>query len=297
MKCPICNAENVPDASNCHQCGFSLSLGQAAWPDFPAIEMPDPLEIEIQPAPPEIVPIDDTPQEAKVESVEDAVEIVAAKAPPPEQPSDDDLAREHVTRGFEAIRQRMPDQAQWELEQARDLADSEEIAHMAQSQLEELASAAAPIVPRRPTPIVPRRHPSPTLVRTVAANWVSTIRISIIAGAMNGILASWGTVSCFGFLLSLLVSFVAGVLIAQQAAKNDQRLDAAHAIVAGVITGLGGWMGQATGYSAWLMRLSDAQTDLTAAWPLVACLSGAFYIPLSITASTLGWKMGTPKQK
>lgn len=311
MKCPICNAENGADASSCHQCGFSLSLGQAAWPDFPTIEMPDPLEIEFQPPPPETAPIDDTPKEAirqtappKIESVEDAIEIVAAKAPPSEQPSDDELAREHIARGFEAIRQSMPDQARWELEQAHDLADSEDIAHMAQSQLDELASAAAPIVPSRPAPIASRRPPSSielppsaALVRTATANWVSTMRISMIAGVVNGMLASWGTVSCFGFLLSLFVSFVAGVLIAQQAAKNNQRINSAHAIVAGVVTGLGGWLGQAAGYSAWLTSLSNAQTDLTAAWPLVACLSGVFYIPLSAAVSIQGWKMGTPKQK
>ncbi|RLC82007.1 MAG: hypothetical protein DRJ03_05540 [Chloroflexi bacterium] len=298
MKCPICNAENGPDANSCHQCGFSLSLSQAAWPDFPTIEIPDPLEIEIQPAPPE------SKEATKIESVEDAVEIIATKELPPDQPSDDELAREHVARGFEAIRQGMLDQARWELEQARDLADSKDIAYMAQSQLNELSSAAAPIVQRRPIPLTPTRRPtlikppSSTLAldQIVPADWVSTVRTGLIAGAVNGIVAGGGAQSCCGFFLSLAVAFVTGMLIARQAGKGDQSSDAIHAIIAGGITGLGGWLGQVIGSIIWAAALSSAQPN-TSTWPFVACIAGIVYIPAATALSTLGWKMGTPKHK
>jgi hypothetical protein len=36
-KCPICGAENPPETSSCHRCGFSL--GGVAWPDIPSVKV------------------------------------------------------------------------------------------------------------------------------------------------------------------------------------------------------------------------------------------------------------------
>ncbi len=298
MKCPICNAENAPDASSCSQCGFSLGLSQATWPDFPTIEMPEPAGMTGWPEPPAI----EIPS-APIEVKEEEIKAAAVDTPPPDQPSDDELAREHVARGFEAIRQGMLDQAQWELEQARDLADNEDIFHLAQRQLSELASAAAPTVQRQPAPITPARRPpikpSPStlaLDQILPAHWVPTARIGLIAGAVNIALTGCGAASCFGFFLSMSVAFVTGVLIARQVGQDQQSLDATHALAAGGVAGLGGWLGQVIGSIAWAAALSNTQSDASA-WPFVACLAGIVYIPVATALSALGWKVGMPRQK
>ncbi len=166
MKCSICDTENPADATSCRQCGFSL--GQPAWLDSPTVEIPelvvDTEWLDIPETAPTVTPsmpawlTDDAPttgvepitvesitvEPAEVEPV--AVEIEAAKmppayVPPPTPPTQDDrLARTHIARGFEAIRKNLYDQAKWEFEQARDLADDPEITEMAQEQLGELAN-------------------------------------------------------------------------------------------------------------------------------------------------------------
>ncbi len=315
MKCPICNAENAPDASNCSQCGFSLSLSQTAWPDFPTLEIPEPVSPLQWPEPPAIevssAPINDT-LAIDVESVEiepvkqikqveqkEKVEATAVDAPPPDQPSDDELAREHIARGFEAIRQGMFDQARWELEQARDLADSEDISRLAQSQLDELSSAAELIFQNQPAPIMPERpDPIKTLsaILVTPADWASTTRTGAIAGAVNGLATLISAQLCCGLFLSPAAAFITGVLIARQASKGDQTSDVVHAMVAGGITGLGGWLGQVIGSAITMSSMSHGQPD-AAAWPLAACLTGIVYIPVAIALGALGWKVGRPKQE
>ncbi|MEA3340675.1 MAG: zinc ribbon domain-containing protein, partial [Chloroflexota bacterium] len=227
MKCPICNAENAPDASSCSQCGFSLSLSQAAWPDLATLEILEPVSPLQWPETPTIevpsAPIGDTlaidVEGVEVEQVdrvekEEKAEATAADAPPPDQPSDDELAREHIARGFEAIRQGMPDQARWELEQASDLADSEDIFRLAQSQLDELFSAAEPIVQSQPVPITPKR---PVPIKTLStilvspADWASTTRTGAIAGAVNGLVTLISAQLCCGLFLSPAAAFIAGI--------------------------------------------------------------------------------------
>ncbi len=278
MKCPICNAENPPGATICHQCGFSLSLEQPTWPSVPTIPMPGSPEIETLSTPPEPV----LATEAKIETGEET-------AAPPGQPSDDDLAREHIARSLEAIRQNMPDQARWELEQARDLADDEAIANLAQSQLDVLDNPdepEEPVAPAHPLPVQPRALPQP-------GTWVYTAQVGLVAGAINGLLSGMWILSCFLVSLSLLVSFVAGVLVTQREVRVRGDAAATHAILAGGITGLGGWLGKAIGYSLW----TAAAGDTHAYWLPVVCLAGVIYIPLAIIPGLLGWQVARPRRR
>ncbi len=127
-KCPICNTENPPEAKSCEQCGFSLGLTQPTWPEFPTIEVPT-----IAPQWPDL-PTGPVDNESSAPSPQES--------PPPALTDDDELARWHIQRGFEAVRQDLPDQAVWEFEQARDLADSDDVASLAQAQLDGLSEAA-----------------------------------------------------------------------------------------------------------------------------------------------------------
>ena len=277
MKCSICNAENPPDAKSCHQCGFSLSLSQPTWPDFPTVEVPEPTDIpqwpelpgtEAFPVPPEpiwpgddaLVSIESVKVESVADMVEDKEEAATVDIPPPDRPSEDDeLARSHITRGFKAIREELYDQAKWEFEQARDLADDPVIVHMAQAQLSELysrpkaAPEQAPPRQAQPRPIrpIPLRRPSPPSapIQIRSIDWDTAVRLGLIMGVLNGVLTGCGAVACFGFLVSPASGFVAGWLTARKdsttdtARKNGQSSNMIPAAIVGGITGLGGWLG------------------------------------------------------
>ncbi|MCX7681477.1 MAG: zinc ribbon domain-containing protein [Anaerolineae bacterium] len=122
MKCPICNFENPPPAARCEKCGYGFV--QVSWPEIPVPDIASPawpdlsgLQLEIPAAPTTPAP--------------PAAEEAAAL-------SDDELARMHMSRGFQALRKGLLDQAQWEFAQARDLADDLDIVRTAEAQLREL---------------------------------------------------------------------------------------------------------------------------------------------------------------
>jgi hypothetical protein len=351
MKCSICNAENPPDATSCHQCGFSLGLSQPTWPEFPAFDVPQPAEMPVWPelpkieAPPrssELIWPDDDSQTGSAEGIEvdsiaqaeqreathippllsdtlgkdirpaetddleplGAQEVVAAEPLPPGDFSDDALARSHIARGFEAIREGLMDQAQWEFEQARDLADDIDVAHLAQVQLTELHGPTLRPMPKQTRPAGqawPIEGPTPQLTASKirALDWKPVVRVGLIVGVLHAVFAGCSAPFCGGFLLAPVFGFVAGWWTAQQKTDDvdddDSQLpDPIRAIVAGAITGVGGWLGQATAYPVWVSSLVDTQSDAEA-WIVTTCL-GALFVPMSIALSVLGWKIRKPKQ-
>lgn len=156
MKCPICNLENPAEAETCARCGFSLSLSQVVWPEVPQIEVPRASEtlgwpqtpaVE-PPAPPPAPPSPAPPPAAPAPSGGplDAL-LAAASATPPGQAvaqvvTEAQMAYEHVVRGFQAIRQGRLEQARWEFEQARDLAEDSKLLRLIEKQLQALSETS-----------------------------------------------------------------------------------------------------------------------------------------------------------
>ena len=119
-----------------------MSFSQPTWPDFPSIEAPEPLalpewpeisEAEVEPPalssiPPWPEPADRVPTPAAADEIDvetpsfplsvsditieephidpdaSTEEPATADIPSPDYPSDDELARTHIARGFAAIR-------------------------------------------------------------------------------------------------------------------------------------------------------------------------------------------------
>jgi hypothetical protein len=335
MKCAICNAENPPDATSCQECGFSLSFSQPAWPDFPSVEASPPLALpewpeipEAETEPPALPSIPQWPEPAArvptpavAEDVDAEIqpfplpagdvlleephidhdtptEVPAtADIPSPDVPSDDDLARTHVARGFAATREGLVEQARWEFEQARDLADSEDIFRLAQAQLGELVPEEAAQVVREPVRPILKPPPRPALSRFSPTDWKPTLRIGVMMGVINAVCTSCTAPLWLGVLLSPFLGFVAGLLIARDKSRpSSQPSEIIHALAAGVLTGLGGWLGQAIGYSTWttsILNTLDLQSD--SATLICTAFLGLFCIPLTITLSALGWRLGQSK--
>ena len=335
MKCSICNAENPSDATSCQECGFSLSFSQPTWPDFPSIEAPEPLALPewpeisqaeaeplaLSPIPPWPEPADRVPTPAVADEVDVEIpsfplpvsdiaieephidpdastkEPATADIPSPDYPSDDELARTHIARGFAAIREGLIEQARWEFEQARDLADSEDIVRLAQAQLSELLPGEMAQVVQEPMRPIVKPPPRPALSRISRMDWKPTLRIGVTMGVINAVCTSCTAVLCLGFLLSPFLGFVAGLLIARKDSPPRQPRDIIHAIAAGGIIGLGGWLGQAISYPIWttsILNTLDVQSDSTTL--ICTTFLGMLYIPLTITLSALGWKLGKPKE-
>jgi hypothetical protein len=224
---------------------------------------------------------------------------LTADIPSPGYPSDDELARTHIARGFEAIREGLVEQARWEFEQARDLADGEDIVRLAQAQLSGLSPGheAAQIVQAPVRPMVkPPPRPAPGGISLI--DWKTTLRIGALMGIINAVCASCTAVFWLDFLLSPFLGFVTGLLIARNKAYFPrQPKDVVHAIAAGGITGLGGWLGQAISYPIWttsILNTLDAQNDSAT----LACMTfiGMLCVPMTIALSALGWKLGKPRE-
>lgn len=327
MKCSICNAENPPEATSCHQCGFSLSLSQPAWPDFPTVDVPEPVDVPQWPEVPQIdIPL---PPEEPVwpesgdfttpagdaddgePGVPEVVESHIAQPPidadvaPPGEPSDDELARFHITRGFEAIREGLLGQARWEFEQARDLADDVDIAHMAQSQLDSLVKTTAEPVGEQARQVGRRPSASTPLsiaIGSGAMDWQLVVRIGVIVGVLSGVLTGCSAAVCLGLLLVPLSGFVAGWVLARRGAsvhpaadRDSQVAEIVQAVVVGAIAGAGGWLGQVIGYPIWLASLYESGSE-PQLWLFVACVSGAF-VPLAAATSVLGWRVAARRER
>ncbi len=318
MKCPICGFENQPAATRCEKCGYGFI--QVTWPESPALEFPQPewptlsgLGLEMPTAPVAATP----PAEGAIgEPVE------------PEIPSDDKLARMHISRGLEALRQGLVDQAYREFEQARQLAKNLDIVRMAEAQLrelqqraglpEDLVTSAESFIERLEQKLEQRRSEKreppqkareevlevrPDLktspVRVTARPAPATpgapdlrlaLSTGLVIGMINGVIAGCGAVVCLGFLVSPVLGLAAGWLAAQGVGRKSPL----QGIAAGAITGLAGWLGEVVGYAAWSSS-KNASTSLDAL-PTVACLT-LLYIPASAVAGLLGWRMGTSRRR
>jgi hypothetical protein len=317
MKCPICNFENQPSATRCEKCGYGFI--QVTWPETPTLEFPQPewpplsgLTLEIPPA----------PAAATLPAGEAASEPVEH-----EMPSDDKLARMHISRGLEALRQGLVDQAYREFEQARQLAKNLDIIRMAEAQLrelqqraglpEELTTSAESFVERLEQKLEQRRSGKeelpqkahkevpevrPDLTGPVAqvdarpapaALEASDLRLALstglVIGMLNGVIAGCGAAVCLGFLVSPVLGLAAGWLAAQGVGRKGPL----QGIAAGAITGLVGWIGEMVGYAAWSSS-KEASTSMDAL-PVVACMT-LLFIPASAVAGLLGWRMRTSRQ-
>jgi hypothetical protein len=298
-----------------------LTLSQPAWPDFPTVDIPKPVDTPVWP---QVPPIDGPhPPEEPVwpESdgltktagdaaeqrlgIPDVVESPTPQPPvdvdvaPPGEPSDDELARFHISRGFEAIREGLLGQARWEFEQARDLADDVDIVHMAQSQLDSLVKTTTEPVRERARPVGGRPSASTPIsvaLRDEAVDWLSVVRIGVIAGVLTGVLTGCSAIVCLGFVLVPVSGFVAGWVLARRRAgvrpavdRDSQVAEAIQAIVVGAIAGACGWLGQVIGYPIWLASFYESESE-PQMWLFVACVAGA-YLPLAAATSVLGWRI------
>jgi hypothetical protein len=274
------------------------------WPeladDVPTSAIAEESDVEIQPFP--LPSTDATIEEPLAEESDypgpSTEGPSIADIPSPGYPSDDELARTHIARGFEAIREGLIEQARWEFEQARDLADSKDVVRMAQAQLSELLPKEAARIVQAPVRPVVEPPPQPALSEISLIDWKPTLRIGAVMGVISAVCASCTAVFCLGFLLSPFLGFVAGLVIARnKAGPPRQPRDVIHAIVAGGITGLGGWLGQAISYPIWttsILDTLDVQSDATT----LACMTflGMLYVPMTIAMSALGWKLGKPRE-
>jgi hypothetical protein len=251
--CPICNTANPPEATSCTKCGFSLGLGQADWPTFPTIEMPEGTgEIEWPesqaPLPPIVPPAVLEQAPPSTGTSETASAPISSYGPPLSE--DDRMARQHIDRGLEALRQGLDEQARWEFEQAGDLADDQDTAALAQQHLSELVTPApaAPLPaveapPPQPAPAKARPSRAPrSQVRTTSrtrqrttyrppgkaapdrasqfeafpAGWEQTATLGTVVAMVSGLLTLAGATSCLGVGSMAAAGFGAGVLIANR---------------------------------------------------------------------------------
>lgn len=313
MKCPICNFENPPSAARCEKCGYGFI--QVTWPEIPAPEITPPEW-------PDLSALQPTIPAAPAIPVPSAGEIVS-KPEELQTPSDNELARKHISRGFQAVREGLWDQAQWEFAQARDLADNLDLVSMAEAQLrelqqraklpeellepaerviehleqklqkpEELARQLVEEARRREAtpdviapPVQPRVRPRPIQ----KPDFKSAIATGLVIGMVNGALAACGAAICLGLLTSPFLGLAAGWLTARRAGRGD----IAQGFVAGGITGLVGWISGIAGYL--LQTTSDISVDSDVRAGM-ACLT-LLYIPLSAVMGMVGWRLGASRRQ
>ncbi len=307
MKCPICNTENPPEASSCQQCGFGMVRVEPAWPEQPVVpEWPaTPLGAASPTSDGPAVPTAASP---------------APPAPPPSSPSDDELARMHVERGFQALRQNLFEQAQWEFEQARDLADNLDIAQMAEAQMTALikdarqaaaqaidgslqdlaAQAQAAVEQAVPRPAPPRSTPTPapaTSPLTAPLDWAAALRDSVGLAILAALLVGLGAVICIGFFVAPLLGFVAGRIVGRRSDTERKPSSIAQAVLAGGAIGLGSWLGEVIAHPLWIDFLPQLSSDPLAVMAVVSCFPGALYLLLAVAASAVGWQVGRRSRK
>ena len=291
MKCPICNAENEPDATACTECGFGLTLSQPAWPDPPTVPRIEPTEESRWPEPPQIE-VPETPPWASWED-ESAVaqfqEEAFTPVEPPPAPTfdqDDQLAEMHIERGEEAKAGGLLDQARWEFKQARDVADDQRIVERAEEYLRQIRRPATPAVDAAPPgrPVETSRSSAP--VATPEA-----MRAGIGLGLLNGLLTGLGSAFCLGLLFAPFFGFLAGRGATRRAMEQGRSTSLVSAAVVGSLVGLGGWLGEMVGHPIWLASAGDVPPLLSATL-FSSCFLGIFYLFLSIFFSIVGGLTG-----
>jgi hypothetical protein len=277
MKCPICNEDNVQDLTTCQRCGFGLVLAVPPWPDASVLSFPeeysmpqrtdsiDPVaNVELSQLGPQLT----WPEKVAIDGVDieqPEAEIPVAEARTQElaAESEDALARAHIERGIEALREQMFDQARWEFEQARHLADDLEVVRMAEARLDDLRSIIDREVQERLSSIRPRSSSappsSPPVLPIVPAassgtlvDWTRALRASVVFGLVAAILAALSGGGCIGIFATPVLALFAGIV----AGARGSRLNV-NSGVAGALVGLGGGLGGAVG------RVPLAITEVT----------------------------------
>lgn len=291
MKCPICNAENEPEATACAECGFGLTLSQPAWPEPPTVPRIEPAEESRWPEAPQIE-VPDTPPWASWDD-EDAVaefqEQAFTPVEPPPAPSfdqDDQLAEMHIERGEEARAEGLLDQARWEFKQARDVADDQQIIERAEAYLRQLRRPAEPVVDTAPPQERPELPRSSAPVTTPEA-----MRAGIGLGLLNAILTGLGSAFCLGLLFAPFFGFLAGRGAVRRAAEQGRSASLISAAVVGMMVGLGGWLGEMVGHPIWLTRSADV-SPLLSTTLFSSCFLGILYLFLAIFFSVIGGLSG-----
>ncbi len=274
-KCPICNTQNAPDATTCKQCGFGFSLTGTLWPDSVLDDVPK---------------AQDTPPAAEAQAVE--------APPPPPEPAPpkqeavktvdyDALARTHISKGFQAVRAKSYRQARREFERARDLTQNPAIANMAQAQLDELDKAQEQA---RPKP-APRPAPKPTISPVEALDWIAAARVGLIISLIGGVLTACGSPCLVGTLITPVSGFIAGWWVARQAEQKARLTTVRHALIAGIIVSLGGWLAEMLGGVLWPERMATTFENDVFIFLCVNCMCGTVYTALTLPLSVLGWKL------
>ncbi|MBN1953764.1 MAG: zinc ribbon domain-containing protein [Anaerolineae bacterium] len=301
MKCPICNTENDPQATTCQQCGFALGSDQFEWPKPPEVEIPklddlfdwpEPASIEM----PTLMVEPFAPQEAPVAPPAEPLAPSLPEPPPGEPSADDELAQSHIARGDYALRQGSIDQARWEFEQARDVADDEEIVRLAQSSLAKLYPPPPAVrtrptpQPSRPAPQPPR--PAPSRPSPVPASMAaSTMQLGLILAVVNAIVTGLGAICCVGVLAGFPLGLLAGWMVGHEAKKGGRTLSSKEAQKMGAIVGLGGWAGGAFALFVFLSARAGMETDPFILTLLISILPGLVYTSLVAAASNWGWQI------
>lgn len=359
MKCPICNAENDEGATSCQRCGFGLALSQPVWPDTSAINFPDPISV----LPPTAQPTFPSPAVISKAELVEFVDArfsglgrhdesprrvgVASPEPAEEGESDDRLAMVHIQRGYEALRQSLREQAEWEFEQARDLAEDAGIVQEAQEQLAQLrglvdavvqdvrddqtalqhlhrgrealderlfdqarwefeqarrvaqgarvAQMAEAYLVQLRTMVdqeieqrlnAARRAPAPAPVRPVTrrpTRWRAALRPVLFLGVVACLLTAGVNQPCLSFFAALGFGFLAGVLVVRQA-SGASMVDTG---IGGALVGVGGWLGDVVTGFVWASPGADVESIFTTVMTSM-CFAG----PLLVTAAAFGGVMG-----
>ncbi len=303
MKCPICSTQNPDGATTCQQCGFGLSLSEEWWPDASPNDVSKAKPVS-------------TPAEAETPTPSPA--DWADRVDATESPLDNNaLARLHIAKGFEAVRNGAPDLARQEFERARHLADDPDVVRLAQNQLDALDEAAVPTPPAVPEPDEPGPEavvesddwdepadevvqppvewvetpsPEPALADLPGLeDWSPILLTGLIFGLANAALSGCGAVCCAGLVLSPLMGFLAGWRATYQIRQAGYALSTGQALVVGLVVGLGGWVGELIGHPLWLANNTGTPNDVSLC---IACLFGSVYAVLPIPMSALGWRVG-----
>ncbi len=215
MKCPICNAENEPDARTCARCGFSLELTTPTWPDsvtsepvqveWPSLDQIEPPVIEPLPTPPSTA---DTPAGLKEPGPPEP------SPPTPVQPPEEKPTPSNPAEVPPDVRAELPP---W---------------------LKEIAPPKKPAPPQAAPPFLRSFLPTPPLLGKI-------IPIALFSGIVSIVGGGWAVIAAAG------LGAIAGNIVAGTARETRTALGVGEAIKSGFLVGLGGWIGRGIWFIGW----------------------------------------------
>jgi uncharacterized membrane protein YedE/YeeE len=122
---------------------------------------------------------------------------------------------------------------------------------------------------------------------------MSALRLGLIFGFVNGALTGCGAIFCVGLAFAPLFGLTAGWWVAKQAEENDWPTSAGHALLAGLLVGLGGGLGQLIGYPVWVRAMSE---KFSPELQYFVCCLGSVYVAVTLALSALGWRLKTSRK-